>query len=93
MAYTLMFLHQLLTGEDQGDQEMPPCVLYFMYVRRQCQVMSVGRVFETGREEFTHNFRISCFTLNTTCSSGHRARNLQELLRKGINRFHYRIHL
>lgn len=55
---------------------MPPCVLYFMYVRRQCQVMSVGRVFETGREEFTHNFRISCFTLNTTCSSGHRARNL-----------------
>ena len=65
---------------------MPPCVLYFMYVRRQCQVMSVGRVFETGtsREEFTHNFRISCFTLNTTCSSGHRARNLQELLRKGV---------
>ena len=77
MAYTLMFLHQLLTGEDQGDQEMPPCVLYFMYVRRQCQVMSVGRVFETVKKNSLIILEFHVFTLNTTCSSGHRARNLR----------------
>ena len=41
----------MLIGEDQGDQEMPPCVTGFVYVRRRCQVFFLFTSgFETGVE-------------------------------------------
>ena len=41
----------MLIGEDQGDQEMPPCVTGFVYVRRRCQVFFLfASGFETGVE-------------------------------------------
>jgi hypothetical protein len=42
MACSIDDLTPFIIGEAQGDQEMPPCRIGFVSVRRQCQLRERG---------------------------------------------------
>lgn len=73
MACSIDVLAPITIGEDQGDQEMPPCYSDFVYVRRPCQRW---RFREVNNLRVIIISIILCLQRLLHCFSGYRARNL-----------------